>query len=209
MMMRRLLPLLLFLFLAAPLHAQQLNPGGEMVVQGASEGVFTSLMVGPVTGGAPIAGTVNALQYEINGVPLSVATMGDYAAGPWTPTLVGTSGGPATYAVQSGSFEKIGRQVTVRFYVGLTNLGGLAGNVAIGNLPYPNNNTTNDMGICSMSVWTGVTMTAGYTQLAALVTQGQSMATLYAAGSGQGPLVVQGANLGNGTILVGMCNYHI
>lgn len=202
------LALLLFLLLATPVCAQQLNPGGGMISTPDFDGVFNSLTVGPIAG-TPPTGTVNALQYEVNGVPLATTNLGDVTVGPWTPTIFGgTTPGTPTYSVQSGSYEKIGRQVTVRFYLSPANLGGAAGLANIGGLPFPNGGAANDLGICSFAVYASVTMSAGYTQLAAMVPNGASYATMYMSGSGQGPGTVQMTNLANGSIFVGMCNYH-
>lgn len=200
--------LLLILLFACPVHAQQLNPGGG--IGSAFVGFFDYLMVGPVAGN-PVEGTVNALQYNVNNVPLGVANMGDYAAGPWQPTLVGqTTPGTPTYTVQAGSFEKIGRQVTARFYVSIGNLGGMAGTVSIGNLPYPNNGTVNDFGTCSINLYTGITMTAGYTTVSGLLGLSASTATLYGIGPGMALTTLQATtNVAANAILVGTCNYHI
>lgn len=196
----------LLLFFAVPAHAQTLNNGLGGVISG--DGVFETLTVGPVT--VPPLGGVNAQQYQVNGTPLGVANMGDYAAGLWQPTIFGgTTPGTPTYPVRSGSFEKIGQQVTVRFYISTNGLGGAAGLANIGGLPYPNGGAANDLGICSFSVYSGVTMTAGYTQLAAMIPNGQSYATMYMSGSGQAPGTVQISNLLAATIFVGMCNYHV
>lgn len=207
----RLFPLLVLLIVlclaALSARAQQLNPGGGILVP--VTGIFDWLLVGPVGTTPPAPGTVNAMQYEVNGTLIGVANMSDYAQGPWTPTIFGgTTPGTPIYSVASGTYEKIGRQVTVRFYLSPANLGGAAGLANIGGLPYPSGAGTNDLGICSFAVYSNVTMTAGYTQLAAMVPNGQSYASMYMSGSGQGPGALQISNLANGAIFVGMCNYH-
>jgi hypothetical protein len=41
----------------------------------------------------------------------------DYEVGTWTPTVVGTGSGAATYTSQLGTYTKIGRQVVVQFFI--------------------------------------------------------------------------------------------
>ena len=65
----------------------------------------------------------------------------DYEEGLWTPAVAGsTSAGTATYANQFGSYEKIGRQVTVRGYIDYSSATG-TGSVQITGLPFASNNS--------------------------------------------------------------------
>ena len=61
-----------------------------------------------------------------------------YEEGTWTPILTGYSGGTTqTYAVQSGFYIRIGRQVIANFSVRLSSKGNISGNyVHIKGLPY-------------------------------------------------------------------------
>ena len=61
-----------------------------------------------------------------------------YEEGTWTPILTGYSGGTTqTYAIQSGNYIRIGRQVIANFSVRLSSKGNISGNyVHIKGLPY-------------------------------------------------------------------------
>jgi hypothetical protein len=96
---------------------------------------------------------------------------GPYQAGTWTPTLFGstTAGSPTYAATPSGSYERIGRLVIARFAVTITAIGGIAGSVRIGGLPFTGG-AGSDSGIGPAIVLAGCTMPAncamGGTQVA-------------------------------------------
>jgi hypothetical protein len=63
--------------------------------------------------------------------------LADYEEGTWTPTFIGTGGSAGTVAYTSGGdYVKVGKQVTVRFNISVTNLGSWSGNARIGGLPF-------------------------------------------------------------------------
>lgn len=63
-------------------------------------------------------------------------TLDDYEEGTWTPTLQTTSGSP-TYTSQLGSYTKVGRLVTVGFFLYISSKNTLAtGTLRIGGLPF-------------------------------------------------------------------------
>ena len=71
-------------------------------------------------------------------------TLDDYEEGTWTPTIAGTSTvGTASYNFQHGSYEKIGRQVTVRGFVDFSSATG-TGSIRIQGLPYTSNSASFD-----------------------------------------------------------------
>ena len=66
-------------------------------------------------------------------------TIDDYRELPWTPGVSGTGGGSGqTYLFQRGSYQKVGRWVTADFYLGLSVVGTILGDVTITGLPYAN-----------------------------------------------------------------------
>jgi len=72
-------------------------------------------------------------------------TLDDYEEGTWTPTLSGSSSGPSgvNFAIRLGWYTKIGRQVNVSCYVGLTSWSsGPSGNATIDGLPFVASNST-------------------------------------------------------------------
>lgn len=109
---------------------------------------------------------------------------GAYQSGTWTPTLLGdgTAGTP-TYTLQVGSYEKIGRLVVARFSVAISAVGGMTGNLRIGGLPFQSVNTANDLGALTVANYTGLTLSAGYTQVSATVVQNAQVGAVYESGS--------------------------
>jgi hypothetical protein len=61
----------------------------------------------------------------------------DYEEGTWTPTYFGSStSGTPVYSQNQGSYTKVGRIVTCFGYIQLSSIGGMAGNLILGGLPY-------------------------------------------------------------------------
>jgi hypothetical protein len=60
-----------------------------------------------------------SLGIQFNGDTAAANALDDYEEGTWTPSL----GGNTTYSAQVGTYTKIGRQVTIHFFVGVTTLG--------------------------------------------------------------------------------------
>jgi hypothetical protein len=73
-----------------------------------------------------------------NGDTAAANALDDYEEGTWTLGLSfggGTTG--IAYSANSGTYTKIGRQVTVNGYIALSSKGSSAGSVAITGLPFP------------------------------------------------------------------------
>ena len=72
----------------------------------------------------------------------SVTTVLDhYEEGLYTPTLVGSSGGEATYGNQKGGYVRVGSLVHVYGYLSITDVNTISGTLRLGNFPF---NTRND-----------------------------------------------------------------
>ena len=99
-------------------------------------------------------------------------TLDDYEEGTWTPTILGgTTAGTTTYnGTQRGTYTKIGRQVTVDFYVNVTATTG-TGALRIGGLPFSQSGSGDPTGSAMVDSldWTAGTYLilrgAGTTQL--------------------------------------------
>ena len=63
----------------------------------------------------------------------------DYEEGTWTPTITAAIGSYTTVTDQAGTYTKIGRQVTLKWYFVVTNKGTGLGSVNISNLPFASN----------------------------------------------------------------------
>jgi hypothetical protein len=74
---------------------------------------------------------------QFNGDTAAANALDDYEEGTWTPTLLGSITNPSiTYISRSGSYTKVGRQVTCNFEIGTSsNIGGV-GNIRISGLPF-------------------------------------------------------------------------
>jgi hypothetical protein len=60
----------------------------------------------------------------------------DYEEGTWTPSVTSTSGTITTVGAVSGTYTKVGRQVTVWGSIAITDNGTGAGNIAFSGLPF-------------------------------------------------------------------------
>jgi hypothetical protein len=91
-----------------------------------------------VTTNGAVLQVSNGITFPATQVALSDAnTLDDYEEGTWTPTIsFGGASVGVTYASQSGTYTKIGRQVTLNFDVRLSSKGSSAGTWEIGNFPF-------------------------------------------------------------------------
>ena len=81
-----------------------------------------------------------AIQFPATAVPSADAnTLDDYEEGTWTPVLGGSGGTSGqSYGTQTGSYIKIGRQVTCIFHAVLSDKGTITGNLQVQGLPFTN-----------------------------------------------------------------------
>ena len=85
--------------------------------------------------------------------------LADYEEGTWTPNLTGDGGGSGqTYAAQTGTYTKIGRVVTVNFYVQLSAKGTITGSVIISNLPFTVLNTGSLLAGGALALWVNLSV---------------------------------------------------
>lgn len=67
--------------------------------------------------------------------------LNDYEEGTWTPDLrFGGAATGITYAQRAGRYTKIGRTVTINFYIELSSKGSATGNASVQGLPFTDNN---------------------------------------------------------------------
>jgi hypothetical protein len=78
---------------------------------------------------------------SFNGDTAAANALDDYEEGTFTPTVVYSTSGAPTYAVQLGRYTKIGRTVQVQIYLSF-NENGAVGNVSLGGLPFTSVNST-------------------------------------------------------------------
>jgi len=87
-------------------------------------------------------------------------TLDDYEEGSFSPTIEGsTTAGTGTYAVQTGSYTKIGNRVFFNIYLSWTAHTG-TGNLRVGNLPFTIANNNNAYGAISIYMERAISLTA-------------------------------------------------
>jgi hypothetical protein len=128
--------------------------------------------------------------------------------GTWTPTLIGTSSGAATYTTQVGSYEAIGQHVTARFTLVTASVASIVGNAVLGGLPVTVGNVANDTGSCVLSRMNGATLDTSYTFIGIVPIINTTTAALFENGSGQTSQQFGAGRFAAATTLVGVCEYH-
>ena len=127
-----------------------------------------------------------------------------YAIGTWTPTIVSSGGGTPTYSAQTGFYEQIGRQVTVRFTVTLATLGTLAaGTASVGGLPFPASGT----GTCIISQYGSVTLAASNWGIGGLILDTTSVLALVSFNNTTSTLLQAATHITATSFFIGMCSY--
>lgn len=135
--------------------------------------------------GEPIYDVTNATLRVGDGASAGGTMLaGPYAFGSFTPTLFGsTTAGAPTYTIQAGSWERVGRLVFCRFNVLISALGGMAGNLQIGGLPFTAANISSDYGGGAILIFNNITLDAGYSFAALQVAPNNNFAQLVELGS--------------------------
>lgn len=127
-----------------------------------------------------------------------------YDAGTFTPTLVGsTIAGTFTYDATNtgGEWSRVGNRVFLNGRVRITAIAvAPTGNLRIGGLPIAGGAPAFGVsGGVAMLIWTGITVPAGYTQMATQVVNSSTVMALIRSGSNLAGAIVQGGEL----VLVG------
>lgn len=131
-----------------------------------------------------------------------------FAQGTWTPTLVGSStpGTGQTYSTQTGTYQKIGREVALHFSVVATSLGTAAGNMQIGGLPFTSASTAGIFGHCIIASYSLASNTAGSTGVNGSIGQSAVLMDLQTnANTVSGTVTV--AQAGASAVFRGSCDY--
>lgn len=143
---------------------------------------------------------------------VTIANATDYVAGTWTPVLAGsTTAGTPTYTIQAGSYEQIGRNVTVRFIINITAWGGTpAGNATITGLPSATSSATNNYSSCYIGTYTVSGLAASSFGISGFISPGSTTIALQQQQTA-GAVSITPAQVGtaNTAQFIGECNYHI
>ena len=129
----------------------------------------------------------------------------DYEEGSFTPTLEGvTTAGSGTYTVQVGSYTKVGNMVHVQGYLSWTNHTG-TGDIALANLPFTSDSTTNNYSTVSFSYVRNMTLAANNYLTGAYVAPNATRAILNQTPVGGG--VNSGVNMDTNAQFMFSCTY--
>jgi len=95
----------------------------------------------------------------------------DYEEGTWTPVIAGnTVAGSNTYTVQNGYYTKIGNRVLINLDIAMSNKdAAMDGHVKITGLPFTPSTASNNQASMAFGRYDNVDLSAGYTQLVAMV----------------------------------------
>ena len=155
-------------------------------------------------------GTNGGVTFNNSSAVSSGNTLNDYETGTWTPTLMSTAPGSASVTINSATYTKIGRIVTLQLNIITTSsFSGSAAQVYIGGVPFSQvNGNSRATGIMSYNtafqVPNGV-ITWGFgngsTYLFLSCSGSQSATAVYSAG------VSSSSYLGSGTYLQGSLTY--
>ncbi|MGY3393427.1 hypothetical protein ACVWW6_006018 [Bradyrhizobium sp. USDA 3311] len=204
---------------------------GDFQLKGATSGTLTvkaAAVAGSNTitfpaGTTDFSSTGGASQFvkqNSTGGPLTVAQpahadLSDYATGTWTPVLQGaTTPGTFTYAVQVGSYERIGRLVVARFNISISATSvSPVGALSITGLPLTSANVANDDGAGSIIIMKGINLDANYSWLAPVIAPNSAAILLFENSSSSNtnsPIQIVGGNVAGATPqLAGVVMYHL
>jgi hypothetical protein len=90
-------------------------------------------------GNVVISTSGNGIDFSATAGTGTSELLADYEEGTWTPTITAAIGSYTTVTDQAGTYTKIGRQVTLKWYFVVTNKGTGLGSVNISNLPFASN----------------------------------------------------------------------
>jgi hypothetical protein len=101
--------------------------------------------------------TTGGIQFPATQTTISDSNnLDDYEEGTWTPTFGGSGSNPTsvTYDGRSGSYTKVGRVVTISFFMGFTTYSGGGGAVTVSGLPFPCISAFTFNGACQLEQFT-------------------------------------------------------
>jgi hypothetical protein len=135
-------------------------------------------------------------------------TLDDFEESTFTPTIGGSGGQSGqAYTVQLGSYQKVGKWVTVNGYIQLSTLGTVTTNVQIKGLPFTSENVSNRNVPVTIGYWTN--MSSSFVTVGGLLAPNDTAITLYgvetAAATGMSTLTQ--ADLADTTIIAFSVRY--
>jgi hypothetical protein len=108
-------------------------------------------------------------------------TLDDYEEGTFTVGLTAGTSGTITTNTQSGSYVRIGRQVTINAYITVSSVSAPVGVLRMTGLPFPNGGTR-----CAVSIWPNSLTASAITGVVGFVQTSESTVVLYVYTAGNG-----------------------
>ena len=158
------------------------------------------------------SGGVVSAQYGIelgSGTDATAAnTLDDYEEGSFTPTVYGTgTAGSPTYTSQFGKYTKIGNVVSCYIRITTSALGGIAGDVRLGNLPFTSEATSDVFSSAACGYAAGLAITSD-TSLSGWVANGSTYIKVTSWDRTVGTSYLQGSEwTDDGTLMISVV-YH-
>jgi hypothetical protein len=132
-------------------------------------------------------------------------TLDDYEEGTWTPSFLAVSGS-ATYTTQNGTYTKIGRQVTVEFYIDVNVSSSLIAERITG-LPFTASSTA-QFGAATFTAY-DVGAYGGQCNILGLVVPNTTDIQLRKTASATSAPTLTNTSITNGTAVAGACTYFV
>jgi hypothetical protein len=108
-------------------------------------------------------------------------TLDDYEEGTWTVGLTAETSGTITTNTQTGTYTKIGRQVTVNGFITVASVSSPVGLLRMTGLPFANGATR-----CAVSIWPHSLNASAVTAVVGFIVTGESTVVLYVYNAGNG-----------------------
>lgn len=129
-------------------------------------------------------------------------TLDDYEEGTWSPTLITDGGGQSvTYTQQRGTYTKVGRVVTLTWYLGWSAFTGGSSGVRISNLPFTSQNTGSGVYYAGANAEhsSSIAYSAGRTALTYELAQNSATILPIVNGTGVGAAPITRTDVGTGS----------
>jgi hypothetical protein len=135
-----------------------------------------------------------------NGDTAAANALDDYEEGTFTPTFVNI--GTGTYAIQVGTYTKIGDLVSCQINLDISTLGTASGNLQISGLPFTSSSVSNSTN--STSTVFGNSWTTGRVDVGGLISPSATLVSLRYDSCSASAGTVSHADMGTGSILLNL-----
>ena len=162
-----------------------ISTGGNIVFQtnGSERARFNSTGALVLAGGTTSANGIGITFPATQSASSNANTLDDYEQGTWTVGLTAGTSGTITTSTQTGSYTKIGRQVTVNGYISVDSVSAPVGLLRMTGLPFAQAG-----GRCAVSIWPHSLNAAAVTAIVGFIIGTESTVVLYVYTAGNGAI---------------------